>query len=757
MSDMAQDVEDIAPWLWYLLGCLLTKSGSRGRALAARQHARRDPSLQAVLRDRGNDRGNASREAFEDDDYDSEDELWASFELSSDASRAKEQREDAKEARWLKILDIRRVAAASMFAQTVNQKCNALQCTMGIFLHSCNTPDRVRKVFQSIGLSVSPSTIDRMVTSLSLKASLTRRKIGQTLIALYVFDNVDIDLKIHVPTAEQAAIESLAHLTSGFIAKLGHGVTPDHLRCSRELWEKSALNEDASEIPLAPILDDLLDLHPDREFDATGLDWHDRFNIWKCIDDLIHHGPEYFRRFADELEEPTPIDLIPPTKTEYVPAQTMNINQSTVSGNISAVDTMLAQGGVGDPNDPDRVKVNDLEIVDISEFVALFGGDLGTDERVLGAMDRRSAENTPVRRLQFVIFIMGLFHLKMAATEALWRIFIKPKETQSDASSLRTLAGVLRPTETGKITTKPGYRRMVEVIQHSGIALRLNCWELAAARRNPAWTSLDAFAASKPSLSDLKSMAEEIVRTYIASGDTDLYTMRKRLDADQQHTNTLILQQYLLLFEELSHAMNHGDVGRIETVFPLWIWIFAAVGKHKYASGMTRFLWNVHRVYPQDLSRAIRMNWLINPTGKKGQFRAPDWLNELLNLFQKDTYGGANSNYTVDRIIKESGLVDIYRACTRKIEREFQLTGLTQRHAAKDMRKTLANLGQYLRREARPNEIIPKRKSEHHIADFISKGQSPQARSDAPDTSADDDDDDGGFGEFDWQDLELVN
>lgn len=34
-------------------------------------------------------------------------------------------------------------------------------------------------------------------------------------------------------------------------------------------------------------------------------------------------------------------------------------------------------------------------------------------------------------------------------------------------------------------------------------------------------------------------------------------------------------------------------------------------------------------------SRAIRMNILINPTGRPGKFRAVDWAVELLNFFTK--------------------------------------------------------------------------------------------------------------------------
>jgi hypothetical protein len=67
---------------------------------------------------------------------------------------------------------------------------------------------------------------------------------------------------------------------------------------------------------------------------------------------------------------------------------------------------------------------------------------------------------------------------------------------------------------------------------------------------------------------------------------------------DIQHENALLLNRYCLLYEEFSHAMNFGDIGRVETCLVSWILIFRATGKHKYATHMTRFLSDVHFLYP---------------------------------------------------------------------------------------------------------------------------------------------------------------
>jgi len=59
--------------------------------------------------------------------------------------------------------------------------------------------------------------------------------------------------------------------------------------------------------------------------------------------------------------------------------------------------------------------------------------------------------------------------------------------------------------------------------------------------------------------------------------------------------------EYFLLYEEISHAMNAGDIGHIELCFLPWMMIFAGCGKHKYATEMQHYLKNVHFIYPKKL------------------------------------------------------------------------------------------------------------------------------------------------------------
>jgi hypothetical protein len=285
----------------------------------------------------------------------------------------------------------------------------------------------------------------------------------------------------------------------------------------------------------------------------------------------------------------------------------MDINESTHAGNIGAMSNLLEQGGVGDPHEEAvRAKQKQTRMrqkISILKYVVLFFGDLATFERVLGVLQRRSIEATPWHQFQFVVFVMGLFHLKMACADAIWRIFIEPKRAREDSNSLMAVVALYRPHETGKIGTAPGFRHMHEVIQHSGIALRLDAWQTEAWLRNANWKSLDDFAASNPTMESIDKMANYMAAHYVAGGDVDIFAVQSKAatERDEQNENVLLMHQYMLLYEEMTYALNKGDVGRVETLFPPWINMFRATGKHKYAAHMTNFLTDVHYVYPPKL------------------------------------------------------------------------------------------------------------------------------------------------------------
>ena len=242
----------------------------------------------------------------------------------------------------------------------------------------------------------------------------------------------------------------------------------------------------------------------------------------------------------------------------------------------------------------------DMDSPDISKHVILIHGDLGTGERLQSAQLCCSIESTPWNCLQHVVFILGLFHLKMACADALWRCFIYPLTAREDKTSLMHDIAQIRPKETRIYSTKPGFRRMHQLIGHVGICHCLDCWRVHTANKK-GYDSLNTFAASNPTFDDLKAMAEEMVHIYIATHWLQRMHRKPMKEHDLQFENALLLNKYFLLYEELSHAMNNGDIGQVEMSIVSWIPILKAIGKHKYATHMANFLINIHFIYPAGL------------------------------------------------------------------------------------------------------------------------------------------------------------
>lgn len=584
---------------------------------------------------------------------------------------------------------------------------------MGIFLHTCVAPVRVIDSLWRMNVSVSRHSINNAISSLAAESTKHIRAIGRTLECAYVLDNFDVQIRHKVSTVEQPD-SALYHLISGSLIKMVHCSRED-LKWSSYLWQRCRYNDKRTIIVPSPSIVPLFSIHPDKT-DPKLLDRRERFNSWKFAIDLCTHGPEFFRQYISQLRDPEDIEKIPITKTHQVPAKSMQFSNSTVDGNIDAIADLLRQGGVSDPAD--------LDDPDAAEVVIIIHGDLGTGERVLTGRIRRSIERTGRRRLEFIIFVPGLFHIKMACADALWRIFIeKDGADLRDPTSIMAFISILYSNQSARIAAnKCSFQTLDNCFVQCGTADRLECWRAYIHRKWPNCDTLQKYANREPSLDEILSILRRLASEYSSSAlKIEDFQELDLKDRDLQHENMLIRIDYLLLYEELAYAIRCGDVGRIETCLCRWIPIFKGTGKHKYASMLLEFLHDVHFVYPPPLKKAVRYNWLCNPKGKPMGFRGVDWLLELNNLLTKVIYGGSGSNYTIARIIKESPLIQLYRDCKIVMEKQFLLTPKTMRHGDPDMTESF----QALSRCAVSNDMLKfkaARTTHHRIPNYFQVG-----------------------------------
>ena len=412
------------------------------------------------------------------------------------------------------------------------------------------------------------------------------------------YDNLVVDFGPPGQSAVDKSNQTLFHFTTG--TYINHQYNVEDLRCADEVRKSDPNNDqDGNSKEKEYDLTDLLGLYPSR-IDEHGLTTHERFFAWTLRKTLCTHGPPSFRSFKKHLGHPDVIDQVPIRKTEHCPVKAMRLDNSTVSGNIDAMEGIKVQGGLKkkDASQPDLP-------THLSEYVQLVCGDLGTAERIDAAKRRRAMDIFESNQMFDLIFIPGMFHVKMALVDLLWRLFIQPFQGKFDPTSALASTKFLCPRtkDTNKLTKgTPTYQQMKRFLRHLGIGEQLCCWKTALIDRfgSSAWT--DKASSSGITWEDIIDMSYMLVKT--------LFKLKlvkaRRNDAsdksrDKQLENTMLRNTYLLLYEETVHAMNFGDVGRLERCLIDWIPAFRAVGKHKYAFHLMKFYIKVNFVYPEGL------------------------------------------------------------------------------------------------------------------------------------------------------------
>jgi hypothetical protein len=405
----------------------------------------------------------------------------------------------------------------SICLQTSNSQCNLLQGWLGFFMRSACVPEKVVEVFAHAGLSISLTSIHNAVSSISREISSKIKREVRTLQAGFAYDNFNIQFKAAQPTLEHRG--SFMSTTSATVIPL-YGINDnnvDALRSSAQLWDRDSHNPSPLVLPVMTEWRSFLRLHKNnaysRQTHPVRLSPRQEAFSWHVRAILVNQVKE-FKHFKKELDEPDTVKRIPVHKTKQIPCRAMDIKQSTTDGNVQVLDNLFRQGGIGDPRDSGFDAEHD---VDMSEHIMLIHGDLLTKEQRDTVRNSRCIEHTPKNCFQYVIFLPGLFHYKMACADAIWRTYVQPKEGCDDENSLYQHTAVLWPEETGKMVSKPGFRRVHDVIHHDIWASMMDCWWIEAENENREWNTLETFAASEPTWDDMVAMSHTIVRKYIAT------------------------------------------------------------------------------------------------------------------------------------------------------------------------------------------------------------------------------------------------
>jgi hypothetical protein len=571
-----------------------------------------------------------------------------------------------------------------------NMQCNALQAVVGLFAHSTNTPSRVVELLSRTGLSIAPLSVDRMVQHMSDEAQKKLKELLPQMLSALGYDNLEIRYDTEQPTATNNG--KLVGMTTATCIPLRPSVTKDDLRMSQQLWERSEYNSDRLLPSVTLSHEKLMTLifkasyppEDDRSIESLYA-WHLRdILLDENVDTISQALKEDFRR-AD-LGEPTLRSSIPPIKTIQRPMRTMNISVSSTSGNAAAIDNMLEQGGALDK--------------DLETHIILVHGDLGTGEKIWSLQESRMIEETARDRLQFAVFVGGWFHTRMAMADSLWRLWIEPERPRNGhpthPHSIFHLCTLLRPREIGKMSANPGFRRTHSLIEHLLLATIADAWRLAVGARYGV-----ALAEWRPTWEEVVEVSCVVLQEFVAPlSYCPTQSFENVAECDLVRDQLRLFNRDGLLYLATTQASRYGDVQRMEELLLFWVYIWRHTKKHKYATHTARFLTNLDEGWPAKLSEIVRHYWLVNPTGKRDGFRGVDWFVERNNYMHKCLHSGSGVNRTLGNLIKQSPLIEEYRAVHGIIEENFYLTPQTVRHPPPVMKTNLTMLRRYIEGES---------------------------------------------------------
>lgn len=472
----------------------------------------------------------------------------------------------------------KQVLITVIMGNSSNEKFNALQCIIGFFLESKCVPEIVIELLSHMGISVSTFTTGKMVNSLTVSARQRNKNLPPSM---FIYDNFDLDFKVAQPTIGRSGTH--VSMTSATFAPYSMSY-PNALQFTKELHATSAFNKDIPPGDPRVYTPRVRDILPSNAASQGGLDALSKAFAWHIRAILVQQQPA-FKIYEGVLGMPDAVQSLPVVKTVQFPASAINADEGQNDGNWQVLESMLSQAGVPDSR--------------LEDDVILVHGDLSTKERIDALRKMRTIERTAKNRLDFVTFVPGLFHLKMAATDAFWRAHVEPSEGRADPMGFFEYVRHLRPKDSGKIVSSPGFRRLHDTIHHTTWIDVLDCWRLTA--KLCGHDSLDEFASTKPLWASIIEMSEAMVKKYIPGNDFGDIRESDAADRDQCFENNAIRKQHGLLYLELCHSMNYGDVGRILRLFPYWIAFFKSTGKSKYTAHMIRFFTDLNHVYPPRL------------------------------------------------------------------------------------------------------------------------------------------------------------
>ncbi|KAG9123965.1 hypothetical protein FRC07_013340 [Ceratobasidium sp. 392] len=444
---------------------------------------------------------------------------------------------------------------------------------IGLFMHSTHAPEKVVELFAHAGLSISPSSVNNMVHSLSKNAIAALKTGPPDQVKGFAYDNLDINFKTETPTIDYQG--NMAHITTGAIVPV-QGATHEDMRVSEEIWAKQDINpKNPPGLCITPTHKNFVPLlkpmalppnHPHSL--ESRMAWHvHKFLLLESADTLKPGVKEKLRTHLG-LPAVDPERAVPLVKLKQQPVEAMPIDVGTNHGNVTAIKNMMRQVAIDDDY--------------LEKHAVLISGNIGTGDKLDHIKKSRSIEKTAKLRLQYAQFAPGLLHIEMAITDALWRLYLKHQDPSSgkpdDPKTIFHLCGLTRPRKIKKLATGPDHQMTHHTVYYALVALIVEAWSAAVKAKHGV-----CLREWEPEWDEVEEMSQEVVRSYVADlsfSPTHQTPPSANVASDMVNNATKLFCRDTLVWVITRHASRHGNVGCLEDILPFWVLIWKHTGKH---------------------------------------------------------------------------------------------------------------------------------------------------------------------------------
>ncbi|KAH9911535.1 uncharacterized protein BXZ73DRAFT_93356 [Epithele typhae] len=485
---------------------------------------------------------------------------------------------------------------------------------------------------------------------------LAARELAHSSLAGYVYDNINVTFKV----SEQV---------------LGHQDTVESGTCATIF---SLFDASPADMKTKDLVSSIKTARPlqmgDLRLDNDDLKLLDK-SIAHAILRVIVHGNHAFTKFRPQVNATLPPNdhKIPLHQTSIHPLPTMNIDESSVTGNASVLDYIFR-----------RELQFDFNAATFREVVRLVFGDQLSIARLRTLIMHRVGHDTLATSHANLVLGPGLFHYQLALVHGILDThFGEPSpDSEQMLPSISYCRRTLNPASIsffnsvlGRkpifLSSLPPYRTCRDLIFTSLTAAVMSCLKIVM--------NVDDLEelASELTFEELEAHALEIHRRFNIGAVNVLREERNtevedRLDerkrklevtgksvkdeeppfnplinvntGDMVYENAILFLRDALLLRGFDDAIRAGCSGRILRTLKVLAFAYRGLGRTKYAHEVLHLVHGLTTVWPEPLRAIVLKNWLVNPTGMENAWVPVDLLQEHMNLMIKSIYKARGSN-----------------------------------------------------------------------------------------------------------------